>query len=206
MERWSGERPRTRGGLACLLALTALVVSACRDGGTPPTPLVLNDFETPADLEAIVWRCRTTFARSEAYQTHGCFGLQMTCYPPDTYPGLRLRLPPSLHHWQGYRYLALDVINPDDAPLSLGYRIDDREHPDNGDWANGRLRLDPGINHLRLDLEGLRTSGSKRPLALERIQSVSFFHVSPPRPLTVGIDYIRLETVAGPAAGPKNGN
>lgn len=159
----------------------------------PSAPLILNDFEGQGDLEQLAWRCKTTFTLSEKYRSHGRSGLSMTLYPDD-YPGLHLLLSPRLRQWQGYRYLALDVVNPGSDPLELHYRIDDRQKPEYADRVNGSFRLAPGENRLRLDLEQIRTSGSKRPLALAQIQALMFFEVSPPKPLTLGIDYVRLET------------
>lgn len=119
----------------------------------------------------------------------------MTLYP-DAYPGLHLILTPRLRQWQGYRYLALDVINPSSEALLLHYRIDDQKNPDYKDRVNGSFRLEPGKNKLHLDLEQVRTSGSKRPLKLNRIEALMFFQTSPPKPLALGVDYIRLEKEA----------
>ncbi|MDD5759031.1 MAG: hypothetical protein PHI06_08095 [Desulfobulbaceae bacterium] len=156
------------------------------------SPLILNDFEGQEDLQLIAWRCRTTFSLSERYRSHGHSGLLMTLYP-DAYPGLRLLLTPGLRHWQGYRYLALDVINSGSESLLLHYRIDDQKDAEYGDRVNGSFHLEPGENHLRLNLEQIRTSGGKRPLKLDHIEAVMFFQTSPPKPLALGVDYIRLE-------------
>jgi len=175
-------------GLALLAALSLL---GCQRQNSS-APLILNDFESQADLEQISWRCRTTFSLSEKYRSHGQSGLMMTLYPDD-YPGLRPFLPPRLRQWQGYRFLALDVVNPENDPVKLHYRIDDRQTPEYEDRVNGTFLLEPGVNHLRLDLEQIRTSGSKRPLTLDRIYLLVFFQVSPTKPITLGIDYLRLE-------------
>ena len=116
----------------------------------------------------------------------------MTLYPDD-YPGLHLLLTPRRQNWRGYRYVALDVINPGSEPLVLHYRIDDRQEPEYEDRVNGSFRLEPGENSLRLDLEQIRTSGTKRPLDLDRIWALMFFQVSPSKPLDLGLDYVRLE-------------
>lgn len=186
-----GGRWQAWGILVGLALLVVLPLCGC-ERQSPAAPLVLNDFEGPADLESIAWRCRTTFSLSEQYRSHGQSGLLMTLYPDD-YPGLRLLLTPRLRQWQGYRYLALDVVNPGRDPVELHYRIDDRQDPEYGDRANGSFRLAPGENHLRLDLYQIRTSGSQRPLDLDRVRTMIFFAVSPPKPFSLGLDYIRLE-------------
>jgi len=176
--------------LAGLLSV-ALWLGACQRQG-PNAPLTLNDFEGPEDLDQIAWRCRTTFRLSKEYRSHGQSGLEMTLYPDD-YPGLRLLLSPQMRQWQGYGSLALDVFNPQGRELALHYRIDDSANPDYEDRANGSFRLQPGANHLRLDLGEIRTSGSKRPLHLNRIWALMFFQTSPTEPTVLGVDYIRLE-------------
>lgn len=174
------------------LVLLVVLSLCCCERQHPSTPLILNDFEGPTDLDQIVWRCRTTFTLSEKYRSHGQSGLLMTLYPDD-YPGLHLILTPRMQQWRGYRYLALDVINPGSDPLLLHYRIDDRQQPEYEDRVNGSFRLEPGENPLRLDLEQVRTSGTKRPLDLDRIEALMFFQVSPPNPFALGVDYVRLE-------------
>ncbi len=172
-----------------LLLLAILLLAGCQRS---PQTLILNDFETPADLDRIVWRCRTTFSLSSRYRTHGKSGLLMTMYP-DPYPGMSLKLTPEERDWRGYRYLALEVINPGATPVALCYRIDDQANPDYKERVNGVFRLAPGVNHLRLELAALRTSGSRRPLHWRRVDKVLFFVVSPPAKVELGVDYLRLE-------------
>jgi len=109
-------RAGARTGIAstCLM-LTTLLLCAC-ERPRPAAPLILNDFETAADLEQIAWRCRTTFSLSELYRSHGQSALLMTLYP-DAYPGLHLLLTPQMRQWRGYRYLALDITNPASTPV-----------------------------------------------------------------------------------------
>lgn len=177
--------------LAGVSILTLLVLMSC-DRSIPAEPLVLNDFESSADLQRIAWRCRTTFTLSNTYRSHGQSGLSMELYP-DAYPGLHLLLTPKERRWRGYRYLALEVFNPGRERVSLAYRIDDRANPDYADRVNGSFALDPGLNHLRLDLSQMRTSGSKRGLNLDRIDQLLFFLVAPLQPVVLAVDYIRLE-------------
>ena len=174
-----------------LLALLIFVLAGC-ERHPPAQPLILNDFEDQADLTRIVWRCRTTFSLSDRYRTHGKSGLLLTMYP-DPYPGMSLKLTPEERDWRGYRYLALEVINPGATPVALCYRIDDQANPDYQERVNGVFRLAPGVNHLRLELAALRTSGSRRPLLWRRVDKVLFFVVSPPAKVELGVDYLRLE-------------
>lgn len=176
--------------------LPLLLQIAC-ERPVPLEPLVLNDFESPADLERIAWRCRTTFSLTQEFSSHGHSGLWMTLYP-DPYPGLSLFLTPEEKQWRGYRYLALEVFNPGNKPLSLAYRIDDRKNPDYADRVNGSFSLEPGLNRWRLDLSHMQTSGSKRELDLDRIDKLLFFLVAPSQPVELAVDNIRLEPVILP--------
>lgn len=190
---------RVIGRHGVLFLMMAFTPAGC-DGPPPTGPMILNDFETPADLDRIVWRCRTTFSLSETCRSHGRSGLLLTLYP-DPYPGLALLLTPAQRQWQGYRYLSLEVFNPGGESLTLHYRIDDRKAPAYEDRVNGGFTLQPGRNHLRLDLSQLRTSGSKRPLAWGRVSALTFFLTSPLRPVALEVDHIRLET-EGEEGGP----
>ena len=195
MQKWMKRSAWFMAGRVVILALVVGVSLAGCEPEPPAGPLVLNDFESQADLDRIAWRCRTTFRLTGIHRSHGHSGLLMTLYP-DLYPGIRPFLPPERRDWRGYRYLALDVFNPGDEPLVLCYRIDDTKAPDYEDRVNGSFRLRPGENRLRLDLGRLRTSGTNRPLNLGQIWAVLFFQLSPPHPVTLGLDYIRLEPKA----------
>lgn len=172
-----------------LLLLWAVV--SC-ERGIPSEVLVLNDFESSSDLERIAWRCRTTFALTKEYRSHGQSSLWMTLYPDD-YPGLQILLATEERHWKRYRYLALEVANPERVTIALAYRIDDKPSPDYGDRINGSFLLEPGMNHLRLDLSQMQTSGTSRRVDLDHIDKLLFFLVAPPQPVSLAVDYVRLE-------------
>ena len=195
MKEWMKRSSWLIAGREVILALVAALALMGCEHKPPAAPLVLDDFESQADLDRIFWRCRTTFSLTGAYRSHGQSGGLMTLYP-DPYPGLSLRLPPARRDWRAYRYLALDVFNPGNEPLVLCYRIDDTKYPDYEDRVNGRFRLCQGENRLRLDLARIQTSGTNRPLNLGRIRALIFFQVSPPSPISLGIDYVRLEPKA----------
>lgn len=182
------QRDTWRLGRLCCLALCWLV--GCGRG--PSAPLVLNDFETPADLRRIFWRCRTTFDLTDTFHSHGRSGLIMTMHP-DPYPGLRLLLAPKERDWRGYRFLALEVSNPQAEPITLHYRLDDQPAPGYGERINGSWQLPPGTSQLRLALDDLRTSDGLRPLRRQRIEQVLFFTIAPRQPLRLEVDHLRLE-------------
>lgn len=180
---------RRRGWIGFVTAL-AVLLAACSSPG--PDRLRLNDFESEAALDALRWKCRTSYARSPLHATHGRSSLLLTMYP-DEYPGVAFHLWGRRRDWSGYDRLALSVFNPQEQPLRWHYRIDDRQQPPYADRVNGTLELRPGMNHIALDLRALRTSGSRRPLDLGRIQALCFFLVSPPAPVRLYVDDVRLE-------------
>lgn len=176
----------------CWLIVVVLVslFTACRHGNG--RILILNDFERDGNLNRLLWKCRTAYSLSEKNSTHGRACLKLTVYP-SPYPGLHLLLKGEGRDWQGYQKLCLDLFNPGHDELRLCYRLDDRTNPPYADRANGLIMVKPGLNRIKLDLAALRTSGTARRLNWERMQSASFFFVSPQRPITLYVDFIRLQ-------------
>jgi hypothetical protein len=82
--------------------------------GALPAELVLNDFESDADLDRIHWGCRSLFSLSEKHATSGARSLEMKLFPA-AYPGLALKL--AENDWSRYGQVALDIFNPQDETL-----------------------------------------------------------------------------------------
>jgi hypothetical protein len=179
-----------RLSMACLLLLllTVPICGGCRE---PSGPLIINDFETDADLSALHWKCRTLLALSPDHATHGKRALNIGFYP-SSYPGTSIKTMP--RNWRRFDTLALEVYNPpSQGELRFAVRIDDRpDAPDFADRFNSGLILSPGSNHLRLDLHSLKTP-SGRPLDLATIHALVFFLVDPPEKKELFMDYLRLE-------------
>jgi len=152
--------------------------------------LVLNDFETDADLDRVHWQCRTLFSLSNEHATSGEHSLKMELFPAD-YPGLALKL--DEHDWSRFGSIEFDIFNPQAEALDLTVRIDDRpDYPGFEDRYNGRHTLLPGTNYLRIPLDSLRTSGSGRPLNLKTIRRFLFFLVDTREIYRLYVDNIRL--------------
>ena len=167
----------------------SLVPGGC---SRPPThELVLNDFETDADLDRIHWQCRALFSLSSEYVTSGRQSLKMELFPA-AYPGLALKI--NEGDWRRFESIVFDIYNPQDETLEITVRIDDRpDYPDYGDRYNDRYALLPGGNHIRIPISSLRTSGSGRPLNLKTIKRFLFFLVDTQKIYTFYVDDIRLE-------------
>jgi len=176
--------------LAIIFAIALSIVSAgC--SGPEGEELVLNDFETDADLDRVHWQCRTLFSLSGEHVTSGEHSLKMELFPAD-YPGLALKL--DEHDWSRFGKAVFDIFNPQTETLVLTVRIDDRpDYPDYEERYNGRHTLLPGSNHLSIPLNSLRTSGAGRPLNLKTIRRFLFFLVDTREIYSLYVDNIRLE-------------
>jgi len=114
----------------------------------------------------------------------------MELYPSE-YPGLKPFL--KTNDWSGYKELCFDVYNMAAQNIKLSTRIDDQKDlPEYEDRFNMSFDLKFGMNHLRIPLDSLLTSGTHRQLDLRKIYRFYMFVVNPPRKVTLHVDYIRL--------------
>jgi hypothetical protein len=111
---------------------------------------------------------------------------------PASYPGLSLRLNGS--DWSRYGALVLDIFNPQNQPIEITVRVDDKaDYPAYEDRYNGRHTLMPGINELRIPFNVLKASGTGRPLNLRTIKRFMWFIVEAREVYSFLVDHIRLE-------------
>ncbi len=177
-------------GVFCLFWAGFLLQYGCHRVPGEKDVLVLFDFEDESDLDRLSWECKVIYARDTRHVRGGRFSLRLEMYPSD-YPGLKAAEFPN--NWTGYASLKVDVYNPQERPVRLSYRIDDREdNPDYEDRANGSFLVQPGWTTLTLDLSELATSGARRPLNLEHIYGLYLFLCNPRIPVTLFLDNIRL--------------
>ncbi len=171
-----------------IITLSILGMISCHND--LPVPFVLSDFESDTDLDRVQWQCHTLFSLSDRNVTHGNKSLQLDLYPSD-YPGIAFELP--MHDWSKYEMLSLDIYNPQEESLSLAMSIDDmKKYPDYKDRYNGSFSIQPGINHLRIPLASLSTSGTKRSINLKNIHRYMIFMAHPPKKYVLCIDYVHL--------------
>lgn len=189
-QRWPSLHPAKFFSCALWLMLVAgLLASGC--GRVAEETLVLNDFETDADLDRVHWACRQLYSLSTQHAASGSHSLQMQLFPAD-YPGLVLKL--SHRDWRGYDAIAFDVFNPHPEALEITVRIDDRPgHPGYEERYNKPFTIAPGGNAIRIPLETLSTSGGDRRLDLSRIHRFMFFLVDSRELRTLYVDHIRVE-------------
>lgn len=155
-----------------------------------PAERVLFGFETEAELDQLQWECYTLFSLSKKHATHGKKSLKMELYPSN-YPGLTPKL--TINDWRKFKSIGFDIYNPEKRQIMITVRLDDQKQPPTyADRYNKRFALKPGLNHIRIPLDSLITSGTQRPLNLKKIYKIIIFMVRPQKKHVLFIDYIRL--------------
>jgi hypothetical protein len=171
-----------------MIALSLLLALGCVE--STPKERVLFDFESDADLDRLHWRCHVLYSLSPEHVTRGSRSLRMELYPSE-YPGLTPFL--GTKDWRGFKALGFDIYNPAEREVRLTLRIDDREKTSEyGERYNGAIVLKPGPNRVIRELAELKTSGSKRPLDLDRIYRFLLFAVRPAEKIVLYVDNIKL--------------
>lgn len=189
-----GARRTARGLSASFLLIaflplaTALGDEMAARSGFP----VLSDFETP--LERSRWEGGARFEVDSTVARHGKASLRVEM-DTSLYSGVSLAYFPG--DWRGYRYLAIEVLNPSPDLLEITCRIHDRRHEEGDrryqDRFNRFYRLPPGWNELRIDLGDVARTPAGRTMDLGEIRSVGLFAMKLPKPRTMYLDSVRLE-------------
>lgn len=186
----SHENPLQKVNMVKLILIMVCLCTLFSCGGGVPSERVLFDFESDAELDRLRWKCGVLFSLSDGHVTHGNRSLRIELYPSN-YPGLNPML--KENDWRGYAYLCFDIFNPDDKEISVSVRIDDREdYPEYKDRYNKRFILQPGMNHMRIPLDTLMTSGTQRKLDIKKIHRLLIFLARPEKKVVFYVDYIRL--------------
>jgi hypothetical protein len=95
--------------------------------------------------------------------------------------------------WCGYTSLCFDIYNPQEKEIRVSVRIDDQEeHLDYGDRYNKGFILQPGMNDMKIPLNTLMTSATRRKLDTRKIHRLLIFLVRPERKVVMYVDYFRL--------------
>jgi hypothetical protein len=162
----------------------------CCNPGKPAKEHILFDFESDQQLDEVNWQCHTLMSISNSHVTHGKSSLMLEMYP-SPYPGFKPRL--KAKNWSKYKAICFDVYNPDETGRSIIVRIDDTiDNTEYKDRYNQRFILKKGMNHIRIDMESLITSGTGRRMNTSIIDKFLIFTVSPVKKIVLFIDYIRL--------------
>ena len=166
-------------------------LTAARQHGNTTKQKILFDFESEEELKQLNWECHKWFELSEENATAGKYALKVTL-PPGQYPGINLH--EIRNDWSGFRYFKVDLFNPSKEGLKFHIRIDDNKS--GWDYANRfdiDFNLKPGINHLSVRTDSIRTNMRNRPLNLNRIERMMVFIPNNPKQKELYIDNLRLE-------------
>jgi hypothetical protein len=162
-----------------------LLLVACR-----PDPLLLNDFETEADLDRLTWRCPYWIEATQDLVTSGAHGLLVE-FPPETYPTLELREVPA--DWAGYAFFEADLSAPNAAGEEMFIRIDDAGDSEAfADRFTYTVPLTGKAQHVKIPLERIAAGNGGRPLDLSEMDRILFFMKSTDRRLTWFLDGVKL--------------
>ncbi len=95
--------------------------------------------------------------------------------------------------WEGFRYVELQVYNPEKELLLLHFRIHDHRH-DNAytDRYNNSFNLHQGWNQLIVPLADVRQAPRNRELDLSEVASLGIFVGKLERPRVIYVDEVRL--------------
>ncbi len=171
-----------------ILILCMFFVFACEK--IKDNELVLFDFESESVFDEFHWKCRTLFSLSDDYAIQGKKSLKLELYP-SLYPGLSPEL--KHHDWRGYQAFCFEVYNPLSEAINLVVRIDDKKEAlEHSDRYNKSFNLLPGANHLKIPLDSIKTSVTKRPLDLKNIYRFLIFMSHPDKKHILYLDYFRL--------------
>ncbi len=174
--------------LQLIVAACFIILCGCHEGIPPES--VLFDFESDSDLDRVHWKCHSLFHLSDKHVSHGTKSLHLELYPSE-YPGFSPNLVKD--DWQGYKSFCFDVYNPGEKELQITVRIDDREDaPEYPDRYNRSFTIKPGMNRIRIPLDSLVTSGTRRKLDLNSIHQLIIFMVNPALKVDLYIDYGHL--------------
>jgi len=153
--------------------------------------LKIFDFESEEELKQLDWECHKWFELSEENATSGKYALKVTL-PPGQYPGIHFH--EMRADWSEFRYFKVDVFNPSKEGFKFHIRIDD----DKSGWEYANrfdinFNLEPGMNHLSVPTDSIRTNIHPLPLNLNRIERMMVFIPNNPKRREIYLDNIRLE-------------
>jgi hypothetical protein len=157
----------------------------------PTNAVTLFDFESEEDLKRLNWECGKWFELSEKNATSGKYSLKIIL-PPGKFPGINFQ--EIREDWSKSKNLKMDAFNPSEDQFKFHVRIDDSQS--GWEYANRfdiDFELKPGMNHISIPADSIRTNLHRRPLDLKRIKRMMVFLLSTHQRRELYLDNIRLE-------------
>lgn len=132
--------------------MLAAMLSSCKDFDDREHIPFRFDFESEAELDRFVWRCREVFERTEAFATSGDFGLRLEI-SSGADPGLK----PVLFQtdWSKFRFFHFDVLNPAADTVRVKLRLAKNRETPYPDRVEQPVEIPPGRHHLAIALDSL---------------------------------------------------
>jgi len=152
---------------------------------------ILFDFESEEELSRLNWECHKWFELSDRNATSGRYSLKVSL-PQGRYPGINFEEIKS--DWSNYHFLKMDVFNPSNEEFNFHFRIDDNRS--GWEYANRfdiNFALNPGMNHISIPTDLIRTNMHHRPLNLKNIKRMIAFTYNNSKQRDLYLDNIRLE-------------
>lgn len=136
---------------------------------------------------------KTQIERSRDYATDGEYGLKIQM-GNQRYAGVAFNQ--VMTDWSAYTYLEFDLYNPSQIPLLMMVRISDKQH-DLGtnsisDRYNRYINMQPGWNHININLDEVAKAPEHRRMNMEEVASMVICANRLREPQVVYLDNLRL--------------
>ena len=157
-------------------------------------PLV-NSFESRHEMQQVqAGEARATVRQSDSVVRDGHKSLSVV-FSTEKYAGIRLLGP--YGDWSDYQFLTMDFYNPEAERLELVIKISDYQHDSGGNLHGDRFNypvvLMTGWNHVRIDLNELRSAPAGRDMQMDKITGFTVFALQLPTSREFYWDNIRLQ-------------
>lgn len=153
---------------------------------------LLSDFETAFEIDR--WGENPGLGIDRNIASHGESSLKVPL-GTELYSGVSLLYFPS--DWRNFRSLKFDVFNPSDTSLTIGCRINDIQHFENGgeytDRYNARFLLRRGWNPVTISIGDIANAPVGRIMDMSKVQMVRVYVKQLANPGIIYIDHVRLE-------------
>lgn len=162
---------------------------------------MLSSLERPRELGS--WaRYRAKLERSTEWASEGKYSLKATL-PPGKYPGVALVW--FERDWREYSQLHLDLMNPNDEPLTVTIKLFDEPHTQTGYQHDDRftrsVTLQPGVpTPVAIKLADVVAAPRTRKIDLQRMWSIEVFSCDVEQKKFLFVDHLRLTKSFRPEA------
>ncbi len=184
---------RTVAIMLLLIQLRPLTISLLDEAIAWRQFPLLSGFETPFEQDRWQGNARMAIKHIPAIATDHIMQITLS---RTRYSGVDLRYFPG--DWRKYKTLELNIYNPQTQPLSITYRIHDRQHALGlqryNDRYNHRFLLNHGWNKIEINLNDVASAPRHRKMDLGQIRSLGIFVSSQPQPRIIFLDNIKLLT------------